>query len=75
MGLQRDSVLKTLREVMEEALALKEDASSKLLAETGVADAEKMIRDEVIAKLPRTPVKGAVKLGDVEVTFKSMQGG
>lgn len=75
MGLQRDDALKTLREVMDEALALKGDASAKLLAETGVADAEEMIRTEVIAKLPRTPVKGAVKLEDIEVVFKSMQGG
>jgi hypothetical protein len=75
MGLQRDDALKTLREVMLEAIAMKADASSSLLAETGVVDAEEMIRTEVIAKLPRTPVKGAVKVEDVEVTFKSMQGG
>jgi hypothetical protein len=75
MGLQRDEALKTLREVMGEAIALKSDASSKLLAETGVLEAEEMLRTEVIAKLPRTPVKGAVKVDNVEVTFKSMQGG
>lgn len=75
MGLQRDDALRTLREVMQEALALKGDASSKLLAETGVLEAEEMIRSEVIAKLPRTPVKGAVKVEDVEVTFRSMSSG
>lgn len=72
MGLQRDDALKTLREVMQEAIALKSDASSTLLAETGVAEAEEMIRSEVIAKLPRTPVKGMIKVEDVEVTFRSM---
>lgn len=77
MGLQRSDALKTLREVMEEAINLKGDASSKLLAETGVAEAEEMLRSEVIAKLPRTPVKGMVKINesDIEVVFKSMQGG
>jgi hypothetical protein len=62
MGLQRGAALTMLCEVMTEALSLGEDAATELLAETGVADAEKMIRDEVIAKLPRTPVKGAVRV-------------
>lgn len=73
MGLQRHEALATLREVMQEALAIKSDASEKLLSETGVAEAEEMIRTEVIAKLPRIAVKGAVKVDDVEVTLRSMR--
>lgn len=74
MGFQRDKALEVLKEVMEEALTLKEDkaATKALLAETGVADAEKLLKEEVIAKLPRTAVKGRVDVKDVEVDLKGM---
>lgn len=72
MGFQREKAFEVLQEVMTEAIKLGKDASSTLLAETGVADAEKAIKTEVIAKLPRTPVKGAVKVSNVEVDIKSM---
>jgi hypothetical protein len=73
MGLQRHEALATLREVMQEALAMKSDASEKLLLETGVIEAQEMIKTEVISKLPRTPVKGQVLLEGVEVTLTAMQ--
>jgi len=72
MGFQRDKALEVLTEVMTQALNLDKDATKALLAETGVADAEKFLKEEVIAKLPRTPVKGAVKVSDVEVDIKGM---
>lgn len=62
MGLQRDRALTVLCEVMQEALSLGEDAATELLAETGVDEAQERIRAEVIAKLPRTPVKGSVQV-------------
>lgn len=70
----RDKALAVFREVMTEALDLGKDAQKELLAETGVADLEKRLKEEVIAKLPRIPVKGAVtiKPEDVVVTIKAM---
>lgn len=62
MGIQREKALDVLREVMTEALKLGKDATAELLAETGVADAQETIKSEVIAKLPKTPVKGMVKV-------------
>ena len=72
MGFQREKALEVLTEVMTQAINLDKDATKALLAETGVADAEKLLKTEVIAKLPRTPVKGAVKVSDVEVDLKGM---
>lgn len=72
MGFQREKALEVLKEVMEEAINLDKDAKKALLSETGVADAEKTLKKEVISKLPRTPVKGAVKVADVEVDIKGM---
>ena len=72
MGFQREQALEVLTEVMTQAINLDKDATKALLAETGVADAEKLLKTEVIAKLPRTPVKGAVKVSDVEVDLKGM---
>lgn len=74
MGVQRDAALDILKEVMTEALDLGKDATKNLLDETGVADMEKRLKTEVIDKLPRVPVKGAVtvKADDVRVTLKSM---
>lgn len=71
MGLQRDAALGIVREVMTEAITLGKDASKTLLAETGVADAEKMLKDEVIGKLPRTLVRKSVGVEGVAVTVKS----
>lgn len=62
MGVQREKALDLLREVMTEALKLGKDASEELLAETGVAEAQKQLKEEVIAKLPKTPAKGMVKV-------------
>jgi hypothetical protein len=62
MGCQRDNALTILREVMIEAISLGKDATTELLQETGVADIEAQIKEEVIAKLPKTPVKGSVKV-------------
>lgn len=71
MGFQREKAVETLRDVMQEALRLDKDAEKTILAEQGVADAEKMLKEEVLAKLPRTPVKGAVKVKDVTLTLHS----
>lgn len=60
MGLQRGKALEILCEVMQEALSLGKDAATELLAETGVAEAQEAIKTEVIAKLPKTPMKGKV---------------
>lgn len=62
MGVQREKALDLLREVMTEALKLGKDASEELLAETGVAEAQKQLKDEVISKLPKTPAKGMVRV-------------
>ena len=68
MGVQRERAMELIREVMQEALELHKDATAKLLEETGVAECEKALKDEVIAKLPKTPVKGQVRVkGDVLV--------
>lgn len=74
MGIQREEALNVLKDVMTQALDMGKDATKNLLDETGVADMEKRLKDEVIAKLPRVPVKGAVsvKAEDVKVTIKSM---
>lgn len=72
MGVQRDEAIQILRDVMTEALALGKNASKSLLDETGVAEMEERLRSEVIEKLPRVPVKGAVtvKPEDVVMTLK-----
>lgn len=72
MGFQRDKALEMLAEVMEEAISLDKDATKALLSETGVKEAQDLLKKNVIAKLPRTPVKGAVKIDDVEVDIKGM---
>lgn len=72
MGFQRDKALEMLAEVMEEAINLDKDATKALLAETGVKEAQDLLKKNVIAKLPRTPVKGSVKVSDVEVDLKGM---
>jgi hypothetical protein len=74
MGLQREEALDILKDVMTQALDMGTDATKALLADTGVKDMEKRLKDEVIAKLPRVPAKGAVKVDKdaVRVTLKSM---
>jgi len=61
LGVDRDAALKTLKEVMEEALTLDRDATDALLKEAGVAEAEEAIKTKVISTLPRTPVKKSIK--------------
>jgi hypothetical protein len=72
MGFQRDKALEMLAEVMEEAINLDKDATKALLSESGVKEAQDLLKKNVIAKLPRTPVKGSVKVSDVEVDIKGM---
>ena len=74
MGIQREEALDVLKDVMTEALDLGKDATKTLLADTGVADMQKRLKEEVIDKLPRVPVKGAVRVDKdaVHVVVKSM---
>lgn len=74
MGIQREEALDVLKDVMTQALDMGQDATKTLLTETGVADMEKRLKEEVIAKLPRVDVKGAVnvKAEDVHVTVTGM---
>lgn len=67
MGATREDALKTIREVMEEALTLGKDATETLLSESGVADAERAIKEEVIAKLPLTLVRKTIKAKGVNL--------
>ena len=69
MGATREAALTMLKEVMTEALSLGKDASAMLLLESGVAETEKAIKDEVIATLPRSPVKKTVKVKDTTLTI------
>lgn len=71
MGFQRDEAMDTLKEVMEEALTCDTKAEKALLAELGVTEIEQELKERVIAKLPRTPVKGKVDLTDVDVVIHS----
>lgn len=70
----RDRALTIFEEVMTQALDMPKDGQKKLLAESGVADLEKQLKEKVISKLPRVPVKGSVtvKPEHVHVTLKSM---
>ncbi len=72
MGVTRDGAMDVLLKVMREALSLGKNASKKLLEETGVAEAQKTIKDEVIAKLPRSPVRKSVKVSGVKLHVKSV---
>jgi len=71
---ERDRALEIFEEVMTQALDMPKDGVKKLLDESGVAELEKTLKENVIAKLPRVPVKGAVtvKPEHVHVTLKSM---
>ena len=72
--IERDRALEIFEEVMTQALDMPKDGVKKLLDESGVAELEKTLKENVIAKLPRVPVKGAVtvKPEHVHVTLKSM---
>jgi len=61
MGVTRDAALDAIKGAMEEALALDKDAAKALMQEAGVAEAEKLVKEKVIATLPRTPVKKSAK--------------
>ena len=65
-GMQRDKAMDILKHAMIDALNFDKDAEKEILKVSGVSDARDLLVDEVLSKLPRTPVKGAV-IGDVEV--------
>jgi hypothetical protein len=67
LGAQRERALTLLREVVTEAMEMDESARAHLLEETGVGDAMELVKREVVAKLPRTPVRGSVKfVGEIK---------
>jgi hypothetical protein len=70
----REKALDVFRQVMTQAMDMSKDAQKKLLSDSGVADLEKVLKEEIIAKLPRVPVKGAVtvKPDEVRVTVNGM---
>jgi hypothetical protein len=70
----REKALEIFRDVMTTAMDMGKDQQKTLLADTGVADLEKTLKQEIIAKLPRVPVKGAVsiKAEDVSVLVTGM---
>lgn len=71
---ERERALAIFEEVMTQALDMPKDGQKRLLDETGVAELEERLKERVIAKLPRVPVKGAVtvKPDDIRVQLKSM---
>ena len=73
MGATREAALQTLKEVMEQALALDKDASESLLKEAGVAEAEELVVNRVISQLPRTKVKKSVTVKGAELTVNSIK--
>jgi len=74
MGVQREEALDIIKEVMTEALNLDKSATKALLEDSGVKLMQDRLKAEVIEKLPRVPVKGAVKVDKdaVSVRVKSM---
>ena len=70
-GFQRDNAMELIREAMTEALTLDKKAEKALLAETGVAECVKTLKDEVIDRLPRTRVKKSVRVKGATLTVKS----
>lgn len=71
---ERERALTIFEEVMTQALDMPKDGQKKLLDESGVAELEERLKERVIAKLPRKPVKGSVtvKPEHVRVQLKSM---
>jgi hypothetical protein len=72
MGITRDSAIEKLTEAMRDSLTLGKSAKKELFGETGVEDAQKMLKEEVIAKLPRTPVRKSVKVKGATLHVKSV---
>jgi hypothetical protein len=70
----REQALEIFRQVMMQALDMSQDKQKQLLKDSGVAELEKTLKEEVISKLPRVPVKGAVTVRpeQVRVTLNSM---
>ncbi len=68
MGFQRDKALTMIREAMTEAIDMDKDAAKAMLKEEGVAEAEKLVKQEVINQLPRIPVNKSVKAKDCTLT-------
>ena len=68
MGATRDAALAMIKDAMMEALELDGSAAKTLLEEFGVAEAEQVIKTQVIAELPRTPVKKTAKAKGVTMT-------
>ena len=68
MGFQRDKALVMIREAMTEAIDMDKKAAKALLEQEGVADAEKMVKQEIINQLPRVPVNKSVKAKDCTLT-------
>ena len=69
MGATREAAMEMMTEVMDEALTLDKDATTALLEEQGVADAQAAIKKKVIGKLPRTKVKKMAKVKGVKLTI------
>lgn len=71
----REKALDVFRQVMTQAMDLGKDAQKKLLEDSGVSELEKTLKEEIIAKLPRVPVKGSVtvKPDDVNVRVTGMK--
>ena len=75
----REKALEVFRQVMIQAMDMGKDQQKTLLADSGVAELEKTLKQEIIAKLPRVPVKGAVTVAPeavgVQVTGMSWDEG
>jgi len=61
MGITREAALELLCEVMTDAIELGKDANKTLLEESGVLAAQKQVKEDVLTRLPRTPVQGRVE--------------
>ena len=61
MGVTRPEAIELIREVMTEAIELGTNASKQLLEQSGVLEAQQLVKKEVIDKLPRTHVNGALR--------------
>jgi hypothetical protein len=64
-----------LKEVMEQAIKMSKDDSKTLLADSGVEEAQKIIKEQIIGTMDRTPVKGKVTPEGVTVTITGMSSG
>lgn len=64
-GFQRDAAIKLIMDSVNEAVTLDKDAAEALMLNTGVKQAKDALAQEY-AKLPKTPVRGAVS-ADVKI--------